>query len=106
MIVTILNDYALAFILGFSIEPFEEFYGEADHVYRLVLYPPRIALFVLVNSLKGVSSRRLRQNFDIFKKECWGENVALWSRSYFVASVGGSPIELLKQYIEQQNTPK
>ena len=61
----------------------EEFYGEADHVY----HPSRIALSVLVNSLKGVSSRRLRQNFDIFKKEYWGENVALWSRSYFVASV-------------------
>ena len=83
----------------------EEFDGEADHVHLLVLYPPRIALSVLVNSLKGVSSRRLRQNFDIFKKEYWGENVALWSRSYFVASVGGAPIEILKQYIEQQKTP-
>ena len=70
-----------------------------------MLYPPRIALSVLVNSLKGVSSRRLRQNFDIFKKEYWGENVALWSRSYFVASVSGAPIEILKQYIEQQKTP-
>lgn len=83
----------------------EEFDGEADHVHLLVLYPPRIALSVLVNSLKGVSSRRLRQNFDVFKKEYWGENVALWSRSYFVASVGGAPIEILKQYIEQQKTP-
>ncbi len=83
----------------------EEFDGEADHVHLLVLYPPRIALSVLVNSFKGVSSRRLRQNFDVFKKEYWGENVALWSRSYFVASVGGAPIEILKQYIEQQKTP-
>ena len=83
----------------------EEFDGEADYVHLLVLYPPRIALSVLVNSLKGVSSRRLRQNFDIFKKEYWGENIALWSRSYFVASVGGAPIEILKQYIDQQKTP-
>jgi len=83
----------------------EEFDGEADHVHLLVLYPPRIALSVLVNSLKGVSSRRLRQQFKIFQKEYWGENVALWSRSYFVASVGGAPIEILKQYIQQQDTP-
>jgi len=83
----------------------EEFDGEADHVHLLVTYPPRIALSVLVNSLKGVSSRKLRQKFEIFKKEYWGENVALWSRSYFVASVGGVPIEILKQYIEQQKTP-
>jgi putative transposase len=32
--------------------------------------------------------------------------VALWSRSYFAASVGGAPIEVLRQYIEQQNTPE
>ena len=83
----------------------EEFDGEADHVHLLITYPPRIALSVLINSLKGVSSRRLRQEFKIFQKEYWGENVALWSRSYFVASVGGAPIEILKQYIEQQNTP-
>ena len=83
----------------------EEFDGEADHVHLLVTYPPRIALSVLVNSLKGVSSRRLRQQFKIFQKEYWGENVALWSRSYFVASVGGAPIEILKQYIQQQDTP-
>jgi len=83
----------------------KEFNGEANYVHLLVVYPPRIALSVLVNSLKGVSSRRLRQNFKVFQKEYWGDNVALWSRSYFVASVGGAPIEILKQYIEQQNTP-
>ena len=83
----------------------EEFDGEADHVHLLILYPPRIALSALVNSLKGVSSRKLRKTYKIFQKEYWGENVALWSRSYFVASVGGAPIEILKQYIEQQKTP-
>jgi len=82
-----------------------EFNGEADHIHILVVYPPRIALSVLVNSLKGISSRKLRQKFKVFQKEYWGENVALWSRSYFVASVGGAPIEILKQYIEKQKTP-
>lgn len=81
-----------------------EFDGESDHVHLLVLYPPRISIAVLVNSLKGVSSRMLRKEFPIFKKEYWGD-AALWSRSYFAASVGGAPIEILKQYIEQQNTP-
>jgi len=84
----------------------KEFDGEADHVHLLITYPPRIALSVLINSLKGVSSRKLRQEFKVFQKEYWGENVALWSRSYFVASVGGAPIEILKEYIENQNTPE
>jgi len=83
----------------------EEFDGEADHVHLLVTYPPRISIAVLVNALKGTSSRKLRQQFSIFKQSYWGDSVALWSRSYFAASVGGAPIEILRQYIEQQNTP-
>lgn len=83
----------------------EEFDGEADHVHLLVLYPPRISIAVLVNALKGVSSRMLRQQFNVFKQSYWGDSVALWSRSYFAASVGGAPIEILRQYIEQQKTP-
>lgn len=82
-----------------------EFDGEADHVHLLVTYPPRISIAVLVNALKGTSSRRLRQQFNLFKESYWGDSVALWSRSYFAASVGGAPIEILRQYIEQQNTP-
>lgn len=82
-----------------------EFDGEADHVHLLVLYPPRVSIASLVNSLKGVSSRALRKKFKIFKQSYWGASVALWSRSYFAASVGGAPIEILRQYIEQQKTP-
>lgn len=82
-----------------------EFDGERDHVHLLVLYPPTVSIASLVNSLKGVSSRKLRQRFEVFKKVYWGDKVALWSRSYFAASVGGAPIEVLKQYIEQQDTP-
>lgn len=82
-----------------------EFDGERDHVHLLINYPPKVAISVLVNSLKGVSSRMLRKEYDVFKKAYWGDSVALWSRSYFAASVGGAPIEILKQYIEQQQTP-
>ena len=82
-----------------------EFDGERDHVHLLVLYPPRVSIASLVNSLKGVSSRMLRKQFDVFKKTYCGDQMALWSRSYFAASVGGAPIEILRQYIEQQDTP-
>jgi len=82
-----------------------EFNGEADHVHLLIEYPPRLALSKIVNSLKGVSSRILRKKYPVFKKEYWGDNVSLWSRSYFVASVGGAPIEILKEYIENQKAP-
>lgn len=81
-----------------------EFDGEDDHVHLLVNYPPKIAVSVLVNSLKGVSSRLLRKkNYPSIRKKLWGD--ALWSPSYFASSCGGAPIAVIRQYIEQQKTP-
>jgi len=77
--------------------------GEDDHVHLLIEYPPKVPVSSLVNSLKGVSSRLLRQDRpDIRKRYCRG---VLWSPSYFAASCGSAPIAIVRQYIEQQKTP-
>ena len=82
-----------------------EFDGEHDHVHLLVNYPPKVAVSVLVNSLKGVSSRMIRKKrYAAIKKKLWGN--ALWSPSYFAGSCGGAPISIIRQYIEQQQTPE
>ena len=81
-----------------------EFDGEDDHVHLLVNYPPKVSISKLVNSLKGVSSRMIRQkNYPSIKQKLWGG--ALWSPSYFAGSCGGAPITIIRQYIEQQKTP-
>jgi REP-associated tyrosine transposase len=80
-----------------------EINGERDHVHLLVEYPPSIAVARLVNSLKGVSSRLLRKERPDLQNRYW--QGVLWSPSYFAASCGGAPIEILRQYIEQQNAP-
>lgn len=81
-----------------------EFEGERDHVHLLVNYPPKLAISKLVNSLKGVSSRLLRAEFkQNIEKYYWKD--VLWSPSYFSGSCGGAPIDMIRQYIEQQNTP-
>jgi len=80
-----------------------EFDGESDHVHLLVNYPPKVSVSRLVNSLKGVSSRLLKQRFPELEKRYW--KGALWSPSYFAASCGGAPISIIREYIEQQNTP-
>ena len=78
--------------------------GEDDHVHLLVNYPPKVSVSALVNSLKGVSSRMIRKNnYSSIRKKLWGG--ALWSPSYFAGSCGGAPIEIIRQYIEQQRTP-
>lgn len=57
-----------------------------------------------MNSLKGVSSRMIRQkNYPGIREKLWGG--ALWSPSYFAGSCGGASISIIRQYIEQQNTP-
>ena len=77
--------------------------GEDDHVHLLVNYPPKVAVSNLVTSLKGVSSRLLRKERpDIANR--YHKNM-LWSPSYFAASCGGASIDVIRRYIEQQQTP-
>lgn len=78
-----------------------EFNGESDHVHTLIEYPPKLSISQIVNSLKGVSSRRYGQNG--YTKP--NGKTALWSPSYFAASVGGASIEVLKEYINNQQIP-
>lgn len=80
-----------------------EFDGEDDHVHLLVHYPPKVALSSLVNSLKGVSSRRLRKAYPDLHKQYW--KGVLWSPSYFAASCGGAPLSIIRDYIDNQQTP-
>ncbi len=80
-----------------------EFNGEKDHVHLLINYPPKISVSRLVNSLKGVSSRCLKTYFPELKKYYWKN--ALWSPSYFAGSCGGAPLNLIKEYIQSQETP-
>ena len=77
--------------------------GEDDHVHLLVEYPPKVAISALVNSLKGVSSRLLRQRRPDIARRYW--KGVLWSPSYFAASCGGAPLSIVRQYVEQQRTP-
>lgn len=74
--------------------------GEADHVHMLIEYPPLVQLTKLVNSLKSVTSRRLRNDF-IDLRAAYSKPV-LWSRSYFIGSCGGAPLEVVKKYIQNQ----
>ena len=78
--------------------------GETDHVHLRVNFPPTVTVSRLVNSLKGVSSRRLRQEFPGLRRH-YRRAKRPWSGPYFAGSVGGAPISVLRPYIEQQNRP-
>jgi putative transposase len=69
-----------------------------DHVHLLVACDPQFGIHRLVRLLKGRSSRFLRQEFPVLKRKL----PTLWTSSYFVATVGGAPLAVIKQYIEHQ----
>ncbi|TMR95471.1 IS200/IS605 family transposase [Nonomuraea basaltis] len=81
-----------------------EFNGEHDHVHLLVNYPPKVAISKLVNSLKGVSSHYLRKEFTGRVNHAHMGGV-FWSPPYLAASCGGTPLTIIKAYIEQQRRP-
>ncbi|AKH63360.1 MULTISPECIES: IS200/IS605 family transposase [Photorhabdus] len=78
--------------------------GERDYVHFLINYPPKLAISSLVNSLKDVSSRLLRRDRPDIALRYFYTGV-LWSPSYFAGSCGSAPISIIRQYIEQQQTP-
>ncbi|WP_411152225.1 IS200/IS605 family transposase [Streptomyces sp. A30] len=82
----------------------KQFNGEEDHVHLLVHYPPKVQLSKLVNSLKGVSAKLLRKEYDTHvRRHLWGGH--FWSGSYFAGSCGGAPQTVVRQYIENQQRP-
>ncbi|MFF2926303.1 IS200/IS605 family transposase [Streptomyces celluloflavus] len=81
-----------------------EFNGENNHVHPLANFPPKAALSKLINSPKGVSSRRLRQEYPELVRHYWRAQ-RLRSGSYFAGSAGGAPLSTIRQYTDQQNHP-
>jgi putative transposase len=69
-----------------------------DHVHVLVDIDPQYGIVKLIRNMKGRSSRLLRQEFPWLKSRL----PTLWTNSYFVSTVGGAPISVVKQYIENQ----
>ena len=69
-----------------------------DHVHLLVEVDPQFGIHKLIKLMKGRSSRLIRTEFKWIKSRL----PTLWTNSYFVSTIGGAPLEVLKQYIEQQ----
>lgn len=71
-----------------------------DHVHLLIEVDPQYGINKAVRTLKGYSSRVLRNEFPSLKSRL----PTLWTTSYFCSTVGGAPLQAIKQYIQNQNT--
>jgi putative transposase len=79
--------------------------GEADHVHLLIGAHPDLKPSRLVNTLKTISSREIRKEFADHLKGIYWKPV-FWHRAYCILSAGGSPLEVIKRYIESQGREK
>lgn len=70
-----------------------------DHVHILLEVDPQFGIHRAVKLIKGTSSRLLRSEFPELKRRL----PSLWTNSYFVSTVGGAPLEIVKQYIANQH---
>lgn len=69
-----------------------------DHVHLLIEVDPQFGIHKAVKRFKGATSRYLRLEFPHLKSRL----PTLWTNSYFVSTVGGASLEVVKHYIQNQ----
>lgn len=81
-----------------------EWNHDQDHIHVLFKAQPKTELSKFINAYKSASSRVLKKEYPSMKEQLWKE--MFWSRSFCLLSSGGAPIEVIKQYIEEQGQKK
>ena len=71
-----------------------------DHIHILIEVDPQFGVHKVIKNIKGKTSQILRDEFPELKTKL----PSLWTNSYFVSTIGGAPLEVVKQYIESQKT--
>ncbi|MCU5037920.1 IS200/IS605 family transposase [Bacillus cereus] len=78
-----------------------EWNHDVDHVHILFKAHPNTEMTKFINAYKSASSRLIKRDFPQVKKKLWKE--MFWSRSFCLLTIGGSPIDVVKTYFENQS---
>ena len=81
-----------------------EWNHDKDHVHILFKGQPKTEISKFINAYKSASSRLLKKEFPVIRQRLWKE--MFWSQSFCRLSSGGAPIDVVKQYIENQGQKK
>lgn len=84
---------------GFVVHLFES--GENDHVHCFVSAPPKLSITDIVKYLKGITGRKLYEQFPWLRSKLWKGQ--LWNHSYYVETIGSVSEENIRRYIEAQS---
>ena len=69
-----------------------------DHVHLFVSAPPKFASAEIIRLFKGITSRRLKKEFESLRRQYWGEHATLWAEGYYVGTAGHVSSETIKRY--------
>ena len=83
---------------GFTVHLFE--CGEGDYVHCFVSGPPKLSVTDIVKYLKGITGRKLFEQFPEIREKLWKGQ--LWNHSYYVETIGSVSEENIRRYIENQ----
>lgn len=72
-----------------------------DHVQLFVNAPPKFSPIEIVLLFKGITSRRLKKEFESLHRQYWGEHATLWAEGYYVGTAGHVSADTIKRYIEE-----
>lgn len=78
-----------------------EWNHDVDHVHILFKAHPNTEMTKFINAYKSASSRLIKRDFPQVKKKLWKD--MFWARSFCLLTAGGSPIDVVKTYIENQS---
>ena len=73
---------------------------DKDHVHILLSIPPKLSISEVVKEVKAKTGLRMRRKFPFLDKVYWGKG-GIWSRGYFVSTIGVSE-STIRKYIEMQ----
>ena len=98
------GEYLKSIIIGIGKQTPEievvEVNTDSDHVHILLSIPPKISISDVVKMVKAKTGLRMRNKFSFLDKVYWAKS-GIWSRGYFVSTVGISELTIRK-YIEMQ----
>ena len=98
------GEYLKSMIVGISKQAPEieviEVNTDSDHVHILLSIPPKMSISDVVKMVKAKTGLRMRKKFSFLDKVYWGQS-GIWSRGYFVSTVGISE-STVRKYIEMQ----
>ena len=79
----------------------EEIGTDEDHVHLYMVIPPKYAVSKVVEVMKSISSKRMKEKFPHFLKKVYWDGGGIWSRGFFVSTAGINE-DVIRKYVKYQ----